>query len=319
MKTLKAKKSFFYSIAVLIVLTPLIALVVFYSISSSQTSSSGVSKVVSREAVNFINSIDSDFERALTTSAKSAVVSSISRVVSEGQPLDDARLSLENLAYNGTFPDSASAYPTMGFNYLSRWASTMQNLSRYYGLNSTISFSPSDISVSSHGPFELLFTANISVFTQPSSNPGAFNFTKTYSTTAVVSIEGFEDPLFALNSQGLVSRVFKQNASGVAGVAALDQAIAQKYYVPDADAPGFLNKLEGNLFASEFGIETIINPNEFIAQDLPAHNQSHVDFLYFNSTLSDQGVRVTGSSYPWLKLDCAHAAFYGVTAQTPGC
>ena len=313
------KKSFFYSIAVLIVLTPLIALVVFYSMTSAQTSSSGVSKVVSREAVNFVNSIDYDFERALATSAKSAVVSSISRVISQGQPLADARLSLESLAYNGSFQDSSSVYPSMGSNYLYSWASAMQNLSLYYGLNSTISLSKSNVSVSSAGPFSLSFTADISVFAQPLSNPGAFNFSKKYSASTVVSIAGFEDPLFALNSQGLVSRPFSQNESNVVGVAALDQAVAQKRYVPNAGAPDFLNRLEGNLSASAFGIETVVNPNEFTAQDLPVHNQSHSDHLYFNSTLPDLGLRVTGSSYSWLKLDCEHSVFYGVTAQTPGC
>ncbi len=313
------KKSFFYSIAVLIVLTPLIALVVFYSITSAQTSSAGVSKVVSREAVNFITSTESDFSRALGTTAKSAVLSSISKVVSEGVPLADSRSSLKNLVINGSFDGSGSTYPPMGFNYLSRWVSTMQNLSLYYGLNSTITITPNNVSVSNAGPYALLFSANLSVFAQPLSNPGAFNFSRVYFASAVVSIEGFEDPLYALNSQGLVSRIFLANSSNAYGIAALDQAISSEVYVPNADAPDFFHRLEGNLSPSAFGIETIVNINEFTAQDLPTHNQSHADHYYFNSTLSDQGLRVTGSSHSWLKLDCVHAAFYGVTAQTPGC
>ncbi|MEM4255370.1 MAG: hypothetical protein QXR53_03505 [Candidatus Norongarragalinales archaeon] len=314
-----ALKAFFYSIAVLIILTPLIALVVFYSINSSQSYSAGVSKVVSREAVNFINSIDSDFSRALGASGKSAVLSAISTVVSEGAPLADSRASLKNLVVNGSADGSAPSYPAMGFNYLSHWTSSMQNLSLYYGLNSTISITPNDVSVSNYGPYAVLFSANVSVFVKPLANPDSFNFTRVYSAVAVVSIESFEDPLYALNSQGIVSRLFYANSSDVFGIAALDNAITSEAYVPNPDSPDFFNRLEGNLSASQFGIETIVNLNEFIAQDLPIRNQSHADHLYFNTTLSDQGNRVTGSSHAWLKLDCAHAAFYGVTAQTPGC
>ncbi len=314
-----ARKGFFYSISVLIILVPLIALLVYYSLLSANSSSAETSKVVSEEAENFVLSIDADFQRALQASAKSAMLSSISEVVSHGQPQANARNALKNLVVTGSSSGSGQAYPAMGQNYLQNWASSMQNLSRYYGLNSTITVNASNVNVSNYGPFTIVFTANLSVFTTPLVNPQSFNFTRNYTARAVVSIEGFEDPFYELNSQGLIARIFVQNSSAIANSTQLDSMISDKLYVPDSDAPDFFNRLEGNLSASPYGIETIVNINEFIAQDIPIHNQSHVDHLYFNSSLSDKGHQVTSVSNSWLRLDCAHAVLFGVNGTTQGC
>lgn len=314
-----SRKGFFYSISVLIVLVPLIALLVYYSLLSSGSSSAETSKVVSEEAENFVLSIDADFHRALQTSAKSAVLSSISEVISHGQPQANARTALKNLVATGSSSGEGQTYPSMGQNYLQSWADSMQNLSLYYGLNSTITVNASSVDVSNYGPFALVFAANISVFTQPKLNPQSFNFTRNYTARAVVSIEGFEDPLYELNSQGVIARLFAQNSTAITNATLLDSMISDKLYVPDPDAPDFFNRLEGNLSASPYGIETIVNINEFISQDIPIHNQSHVDHLYFNSSLSDQGHPVNSTSGSWLRLDCAHASFFGVADTTQTC
>lgn len=314
-----AFKSFFYSISVLIVLIPIVSLLIYYALLSARAGSEGTSKVVTEEAQGFVSSMQADFQRALGTSAKSAVLSSISEVVSNGRPLADSRLALRNLVVTGSSTGSGGTSPVMGENYLQAWAGSMQNLSQYYGLNSTISIPVSNVTVNHSSPYELVFTAQVTVLTRPLSDPQSFNFTRTYSATAVVPIDGFEDPLFELNSYGLVARVFARNTTPLTNVTLLDDFIRLKQYAPDSDAPDFFNRLEGSLSGSQFGTEAMVNPNEFIAQGLPVHNQSYVDHYYFNATLSDQGHAVTGSSYSWLRLDCAHAAFFKVTAFTQGC
>ncbi len=314
-----SRKSFFYSISVLLVLVPIASLLIYYALLSARSASGETSKVVSGEARSFFVSMHADFQRALETSAKSAVLSSINEVVSTGRPFSDSRSALRNLVVTGSPDGAGEPSPVMGGNFLNAWASNMRNLSFYYGLNSTISIPVSNVTVSHASPFELEFTAQATVVTRPLFNPDSFNLTRTYSASAVVPVEGFEDPLYGLNSYGLVARVISANETPISNSTALDDFIGLKQYVPNADAPDFFNRLEGSLSASQFGFETIVDLNELTAQGLPVRNQSAVDHLYFNSTLPDQGHAVTSSSYAWLRLDCPHAELYGVSGGTQGC
>ncbi|MFH0923085.1 MAG: hypothetical protein V1811_03435 [Candidatus Micrarchaeota archaeon] len=314
-----ALKGFFYTISVLIIIMPMIALVSYYAYLSTQSASAGVSKTVSVEASNFINSIDFDFERALEISAKSAIVSAVDRVVSDGVPLTDARLALRTLVVNGSFPNDNQTYPIMSSNHISNWISRMQNLSQYYGLNTTIAVQTENVSVYHYDTFTLVFAANVSVFAQPLSNPEDFNFSRTYPAQITVTIEKMEDPLYALNTQGLLARVFMQNTSDVNNVTGLDNAILNKLYVPNPDAPDFFDRLEGKTSSSPFGCETFVNINELIAQDLPVHNQSMVDHIYFNETLPIEAYRVNNSAYSWFRIDCAHAYRYHVDDSVEEC
>jgi len=305
--------------SVLIILAPLIALVAYYALLSTQASSASVSKTVSVEASNFVNSIGFDFERALEISAKSAVVSAVDRVVSDGIPLSDSRAALRMLVTNGSFPGDNQTYPVMSSNHLSNWAERMQNLSQYYGLNATITVALDNVTVYSYDEFTLVFAANISVFAQPLSNPQDFNFSRTYPAQAKVTLDGTEDPLYALNTQGLLGRVFAKNTTPIGNITAFDAAIDSNLYITNPDAPDFFNRLEGKLAPSLFGVETIVNINDLIAQDIPVHNQSLIDHIYFNQTLPPEAYKVNTSTHPWLRIDCVHAWRYHIDDGVAEC
>ncbi|HLD75460.1 MAG TPA: hypothetical protein VI874_00450, partial [Candidatus Norongarragalinales archaeon] len=300
-----------------VLVAPLIALMLFYADISSASRSTTVSNVVSTESLHAIQAIETDFERALRSSAQSALLSAVGRVVSEGRALADARTSIQNLVANGSFEPGESVYPSMGQNYLSNWASNMRRLSSAYGLNVTLIVL--NVRVTGLTPASLLVTSNLSLFVQSLVEPASFNFTRSYSESVVLSIEALEDPLFSLNTNGVLSRVVAFNASPVSNLSTLETFISEKKYAPNPDAPDFLNRLEGRLSPNVLGFETVVNPNELSAQDLPIRNQSHADHLFFNASLSNQGRRVSSMIHPWLQIDCTHAAFYGVTNQTSGC
>ncbi len=311
------KKGFFYTLSVLVLALPLIALMLFYTDLSTPARSTVVSAVVSSESLHAIQGIETDFERALRSSAQSAMASSVGRVVSEGRPLADAPVSMQNLVISGSFVQGEPVSPTMGPNYLSLWMTNMRTIFSAYGLDVTLNVT--HVNVSPLTPSTLLFSANLSLFVQPQADPQSFNFTQVYVQRVVLSIEGLEDPLVALRTNGVVSRVFAFNASPVANLSTLEAFISEKKYAPNPDAPDFLNRLEGKLSPALHGIETIVNPNELSAQELPTRIQSHADHVYFNDTLSNQGTRVLSNAHPWLLLDCPHAATFGVSAQTQGC
>lgn len=315
--TLPMQRGFFYSLSVLVLVAPVLALMLFYADLSTSARSATVSEVVSAESLRVIQGIEADFERALLSSSRSAAVSAVGKVVNDGQPLSDARVAIRNLVVNGSFGPGEPVYPSMGQNFLSRWTSNMRQLSSAYGLDVTLEVT--QVNVSSKTPSSLVFSANLSLFVQPQKEPAAFNFTKSYFQQVAVSIEGFEDPLFSLNTNGVLSRVFSFNATNVGNISALEAFVSEKKYAPNPDSPDFFYRLEGKLLPSPNGVETIINPNELSAQDLPIHAQSHADHFYFNSTMPNQGRRVLSSTHPWLQLDCPHAAYFGVTDQTEGC
>ena len=132
--------------------------------------------------------------------------------------------------------------------------------------------------------------------------------------TRTISIIGFEDPLYVVNSNGRVTNaITPTNITSFVvngNVANLLIHANNSYYVAHNDSPSFLMRLEGNVGNSTFGIESLVNLEKFLQQGLTLKDRSAVDSIYFG-TKNTVNYRINNTQ-EWFKIDDGHLKFYQV-------
>jgi hypothetical protein len=303
----------------LVLIAPLVLLAVYYSQAWSQSTERLVTRAVGLSLENYADSVAEDFPRAVGISGKSAAAALVNHVVSSGTPAADAQASAVELGLNGSYAGEASLF--MQNNSLSAWVRRLESKSGDFGLVASVNVT--NYSAIPYDAFHVLFNATI--FVNASNAAYEAGFTQYYSAYSVVSIEGLEDALYALNTRGLGHRKIAANSSAVYGAVALDAAASNAWYVPSSDAPCFFDRLEGRLelsqrYADESafnpGVESFVNTLDLSQQGVEVFdNASVIDYDYFDEP-RPAGFAVNGSSLSWLKLDATHADFYGVELES---
>ncbi|MCX6767410.1 MAG: hypothetical protein NTY90_01605 [Candidatus Micrarchaeota archaeon] len=311
-------RGFLYSIALLLFIIPIVFFISNYFAIASANDYEATIGIRGSEFASFVNSISSDLPRALLISGRNSVASAVSSVTGTGAPLDDAALRLEELALNGTLYGHAAMNAS-----LSRWAQRVQEIGRARGFETRMVFE--SLNARQLDSFSLEFSATVSI--NISDRVSSMNVFRTRHETALLPINGFEDPLYALETNGIMHRVISEANETVYGVAGVDRAIAQKYYLPAGDGASFLDRLEGatqvsekyaNLSQQPIGLETFVDVQELLDNGLEIkQDRTVVDHLYFNET-APPGYAVNGSQYPLFRIDAEHAALYGVNGSLAG-
>ena len=120
-----------------------------------------------------------------------------------------------------------------------------------------------------------------------------------------ISIIGFEDPLYVVNSKGRVTNAIMQTNITqfvVDGkVENLLEHMNNSWYMAHNDSPSFLMRLQGDLGNSSNGIESLVNLEKFQQQGLAIKDRSVVDYIYFG-TKSTTNFRVNNTP-EWFKID----------------
>ena len=123
--------------------------------------------------------------------------------------------------------------------------------------------------------------------------------------TQKISIIGFEDPIYIVNSNGRVtSTITPTNMTKFVVSGKVDNLLEHmnnSYYIAHNDAPSFLMRLEGNLGNSTNGIESLVNLEKFQQQGLAIKDRSIVDYIYFG-TKSTTNFRINNTP-EWFKID----------------
>lgn len=140
---------------------------------------------------------------------------------------------------------------------------------------------------------------------------------KAYLTNRI-SIVGFEDPLYIVNSNGRVpNTIIKSNITSFVvngDVSNLMVHANNSYYIGHNDSPSFLMRLEGALGNSSLGIESLVNLEEFKQQGLSIKDRSVVDYIYFGGK-NTVNYRINNTP-EWFKIDSGHLDIYQVKNLT---
>lgn len=303
-------RGIFFTILVIVLIS---IFIVSYALYASYGMRGSVEKRI-ETLDSFVKTIEEDIPRHIYVAGYRFLFLSEKRIFEHNAFLTNTELRFQEAFYNGTFyGEPASVMDGARF-------SDMQNLFGSYAnqMNANITLTNYSIHLTQTDPWsvDVIFTARLII--EDKNNNVKWDKTETF--TSKVPIKNFEDPVYIVGTNGKVTpKIIQTNfTTFVSGsdVSNLSTHLAAMTYIAASDAPSFLQRLQGNLSGSQFGIESLVNLAALQAQDIPVYQKSIVDHVYF-STQNPSSCVVRPAGLPsWFRLDNidpTHLAIYNVT------
>jgi hypothetical protein len=198
---MKVMRGQFYSAIAIFVAIPIMVFVSLYVLS--QSGDTGIYKNVVADQIHQVSkSVETDFGKAMVTSGKRAMLAGDDYVVMEGSPLVDAPAVIRELMENGMINGNESLL--MLNNTLANWTSKILAVPSNFDVN--ISFS--GLQISGNGSFHVKASGILNVSVADELGIARIERNGRYFET-LVPVEGVEDPVFTLKTNGIVKRVIK--------------------------------------------------------------------------------------------------------------
>lgn len=177
-------------------------------------------------------------------------------------------------------------------------------------INVNITLSQPFIYVAQKDPWnvEVTFSVNLTM----TDNGGLASWNKQENISALIGIEGFEDPIYVVNTNSKVSyKINRTLYSSGENVTNLSAHLNGRYYIAHNDAPSFLKRLAGSFTPDANGIESLVDLNKLSLEGIEIKQKSVVDHIYFST---DNPASFNIPNMPsWFRLDSAHIAKYNST------
>ena len=308
---MKGKKSILYTIAA-IALT--VVIIVTYSAYSTYRLNDKMDTIETRiETVNFfIKDVESDLDNGIYIAGFRTLLSFDQYVATNGSYIADVNGKFKESFLNGTI--NGQPLSLMQDSTFTDWANKISVEADKIDIKFNFTINSVKLNHSDPWTVEVGVDMNLSISDKRNTSSWARN---RYLTTQI-SVIGFEDPLYIINTGGRVTNpIINTNITSfvVSGdVANLIMHANNSYYIAHNDAPSFLMRLEGNLGNSSNGIESLVNLEELQQQGLVIKDRSIVDYIYFGSQ-NTINFRINNTP-TWFKIDQGHLAAYQVTNLT---
>lgn len=300
------KKAIFFTLATITILTLFVATYSTYTLFQDRSTLNNRITTLN----NFVTSVEQDLPRQTYISGYRAVFLFNKQIIDTGVYIQDIDTSLNEIFFNGTLGGTTQdLMDDATFSSLENFLTT--NAEK---INADISLQNPTISISQSDPWNLKITLNTTLIINDKGNLASWN--KTTSTTSLIPITNFNDPIYTANTQGKVLMRINQTPyqTFVTGsdYTNLENHFQNSLYKASTSAPNFLMRLQGNLSASPTGIESLVNPQKLADAGISAKYKSVVDYIYFSS---DDPAKYTIPAIPNLILDDEdnHLAIYNVS------
>ena len=306
------KRGMFFTI-IAILLMGLVLFVIATNSLKTYSEESFVTRVRLNTMKEFVDDFERDLDRVLYITGFRAILSIEENIITTGAFIEDSESALIEALLNGTINNQDAGL--MGNSTLSQWLARVEQRAKPMGI--TIDAKINKITPLHRDAWHV--DLDISIIFNISDNKGTARWEKEHISTVKIPIDGFEDPFYIIFSYGLLSNIItKTNITDFVDDATNDTTNLQmhlnnSYYVESPDAPSFLMRLSGNFSSSPYGIESLVNLNEFIEQGIPVNTRSSVDYIYF-SDIEHTANRIKGMSdtgkWSWFRLDTGSLARY---------
>ena len=292
------KRAIFYTSAA-IALT--IVIIVTYSTYSAYRLSDKMEVIQTRiETVNFfIKDVENDLNNGIYIAGFRSLLSFNQYISTNGTFLDNVNSRFKESFLNGTINNQHLSF--MQDSTFTDWANKIS--AEADKVDIIFNFTVNDIKINQSDPWSVDISITISLEIRDKKDTSYWVRDRNLKRT--ISIIGFEDPLYVINSNGRVPNAitptnitnFVVNGS----VANLLVHTNNSYYISHNDSPSFLMRLEGNLGNSTLGIESLVNLAKFQQQGLTLKDRSVVDYIYFG-TKTTTNYRINNTP-DWFKID----------------
>jgi len=291
---------FFTLLVIVLIMLFLLTISFFYGVSPTKAIQKRVSTLD-----NFVFAIEEDLPRQLFVSGFRTIFLMEQQILQSGIPISDVDAVFEEAFFNGTFNNQSESL-LFGTTFYDIEDSLR---ARALKIGANVSFKNPALVVSQGDPWNIKMSLSMDLLVEDLSGLAFWN--KTLVVERLISIENFDDPIYYLNTNGLVTNKVIKTPYELNSVGNLSLHLDGSYYINSSDAPSFLMRLEGNLGANPEGIESLVNLDDLAAQGVTLNSGSVVDHDYFPS--GGGGCNVLEGSLPsWFMLDSAHDQLYGV-------
>ena len=292
------KKAIFYTSAA-IALT--IVIIVTYSSYTGYRLSDKMDVIQTRiETVNFfIKDVEKDINKGATIAGFRTLLSFNQFVATNGTFLDNVNDRFKESFLNGTINNQPLGL--MKDSTFTDWANKISAEADKVDIK--FNFKINNVILNQTDPWTVNIGLNLSLDIRDKRNT-SYWIRDRYLTNSI-SIIGFEDPLYVVNSNGRVTSIIKPtNITNFVVNGKADNLLIHmnnSFYIAHNDSPSFLMRFEGNLGNSTNGIESLVNLAKFQQQGLALKDRSVVDFIYFG-TKATTNFRVNNTP-EWFKID----------------
>jgi hypothetical protein len=191
----------FYSAIAIAITIPIVMFISYYVYS--QGGETGIyENIVADQIHQTERSVENDFGKAMVTSGKRALIAGDDYVVMSGKAMSDAIAGIKELMENGTIEGNESLL--MVNNTLGNWTDKILNVPVNFHIN--ISFA--DLEISNYDSFNIYSSSSLNI--SVADELGIARVDKEdmdYET--LIPVEGAEDPIFTLETNGVLTRSVK--------------------------------------------------------------------------------------------------------------
>ncbi len=182
-------------------------------------------------------------------------------------------------------------------------------------INANVSLENPSLNVLQVDPWNVKISLTADFIVEDVNGLALWNKTEEFVT--YIPIESFNDPIYLINTNGLVSVKLKKSPHSVfvsdGDASNLNSHLDNSYYIASASGPSFLDRLQGSFSANQFGVESLVNLEKLTEQDISVKDKSLVDYIYFSSE-NPNSCDIEQNGLPsWFKLDRNHLNVYNVS------
>ncbi|MEM3113484.1 MAG: hypothetical protein QXI33_03635 [Candidatus Pacearchaeota archaeon] len=255
----------------------------------------------------FLFSVEENLERQMYIAGFRTVFLTNDQITKTGQYIDVIKFFNESI-FNGSVNGEAQQI-MIGATFNDSVYSINEKAKK---IGAIVEFSNVSIKISQDDPWNIKISLNVSIKMKDKTNLAEWEKEKIIVT--YIPITGFEDPVYIVNTNSRITH--KINKTIYEGqynspISNLLEHTQKGYYTENTDAPSFLKRLEGDLSASPYGIESLVDLSALSQQGLPTQTKSVVDHIYFNSTNNPSSSQIAGMP-TWFRLDNAHKPKYNL-------
>ena len=191
-------KGIMFSFLLISIVLSILALIFLYARFSSLKEEEIATKVRMEEMYALYRGIERDFDQAIEIVVPRAISASLSHVIINGTPLDNASKRIAELSINGTLYSIPE--PLMENSTFPYWIKNMEELASLRGF--FLSIGIRNLKVEQADSWNLLVEANLSINL---TEEDVASLEKNVVKKKLIPIIGFEDPIYALKTNGTLT------------------------------------------------------------------------------------------------------------------
>jgi|SRR3989338_3708015 len=291
---MKDKRGLFFTVIVIFIITLFFMSYTLYDVIVDRSSTDRRVETLN----NFVYSIEEDIPRYLFIAGFRSLFLMEEKIVAENNYISNVNSTFQELFYNGTL-DGEEKEIMFGAKFSDMEFSFDEVADK---VNANVSLSSPSISMDQIDPWHVY--VSFSVYLEIEDLSGLVKWNKTAVYDTVIPIEGFEDPIYLIETGVVTNKViptpYEVFTSG-SDVSNLSDHVDNSYYVASDSAPSFLKRMEGNFSADENGIESFVKIPKLTAVDITPLDKTTIDYIYFSGD-NPTYYRVSGMP-SWFKID----------------